>query len=98
MISTGQGIWRYTTGAQPMGRNGERTPFTIDENNHLLFDGSSPAACPQRNPQGEILPGEWSIWWNDAQYNPGYNENCTNVALRAIKADKPVSCKYTESS
>ncbi|CAK3794864.1 Hypothetical predicted protein [Lecanosticta acicola] len=95
----GKGIWGYTTGAQAAGRNSERTPWTINAQSQLLFDGASPAACPQKTPAGVVLPGEWSVWWDKASDNPGNNYgDCIDITLKAVKVDKPVGCHYTEAS
>ncbi|EJT69764.1 hypothetical protein GGTG_12647 [Gaeumannomyces tritici R3-111a-1] len=42
----GQGQVGYTTGAQPMPRNGERATFKLDEFNNLSFHNVTFCACP----------------------------------------------------
>ncbi|KAJ4318255.1 hypothetical protein N0V94_004537 [Neodidymelliopsis sp. IMI 364377] len=91
----GQGVFQYTTGAQGAGRNSERTGFTLDEDNHLVFRDQTNQnigfqACPN------ALPGGYSIWL-DITTNPGGNENCVGFAARAVKQEKPVSCMYTST-
>jgi hypothetical protein len=87
----GQGVTGYTSGAQKAPRNGEYVPFSIDGQGNIVFDGTSPQACP-------INGGAdgWSIWFSDAK-KPGYNEGCIGVALMAVKAETPVRCVYTSS-
>ncbi|KAF2193961.1 hypothetical protein K469DRAFT_188231 [Zopfia rhizophila CBS 207.26] len=85
----GQGKTGYTTGAQPAPRNAERTGFSINSDGHLVFDGQSPQACPTG-----LEGNAYSVWFSSLE-NPGFNQNCTGIALRAIKTDSPVSCLYT---
>ncbi|KAF7192606.1 Cell wall protein phiA [Pseudocercospora fuligena] len=87
----GQGVTGYTTGAQPAPRNAERKGFKVDKDGHLTFDGVSPKACPCKDKNAG-----WSLWFSTAD-KPGFNEGCLGVSLKAIKADKPVSCSYTSS-
>ncbi|KAL8383209.1 hypothetical protein RB595_006795 [Gaeumannomyces hyphopodioides] len=85
----GQGQTGYTTGAQPLPRNGERTPFRLDEYNNLSFDNVTFMACP-----GEA-DGAWSIWVSAGVYEPQGHKNCEGVSLRASPVEQPVSCLYT---
>ncbi|KAL4981666.1 hypothetical protein BDW68DRAFT_172034 [Aspergillus falconensis] len=86
----GQGVIGYTTGDDASGpRNGERTGWTIDENNHLLFDGSSPIACPNS------IDGAYSIWASAGVANPAGNQNCVGIAARVEKTETPVACTYS---
>lgn len=87
----GQGVFQYTTGAQPMSRNGQRNNFTLDANNDLTFNGAGFRACP-------YLANSWSIWVDAGVSNPGGNTNCTGIVVRATKLDDPVSCLYTQLS
>jgi hypothetical protein len=89
----GQGVIQYTTGVQGAGRNSERTGFTLDKDNHLVFRDQTNQdigfqACPN------ALQGGYSIWL-DITTNPAGNENCVGFAARAVKQDKLVSCMYT---
>ena len=88
----GQGIVGYTTGAQPTPRNASRGKFAVDADGHLTFEGISAQACPT----GSEDTG-YSLWFSTLE-KPGYNEGCLPIALRAIKADEPVGCFYSESS
>lgn len=92
----GQGVIRYTTGVQGIGRNQERTGFTIDENNHLVWKDTTGQttglqACPN------AAQGGYSVWLAGVT-NPGGNKDCVGFVGRAIKADKPLKCMYTEGS
>ncbi|KAK4609387.1 Cell wall protein phiA [Fulvia fulva] len=90
----GQGVSGYTTGAKPTPRNAERKGFAISKKGYLEFDGTGTMACP---PGEKNKDAGWSIWFTNAK-KPGFQEGCLEVALRAVKADKPVSCFYTSSS
>ncbi|KAF2849403.1 hypothetical protein T440DRAFT_469495 [Plenodomus tracheiphilus IPT5] len=91
----GQGVVQYTTGVQGIGKNGERGPFAIDEENHLVFRGPGIQgdfgfqACPNAR------PGGYSVWL-DGNTNPAGNSGCLGIAARPIKADKPNKCSYTQ--
>ncbi|KAL4804564.1 hypothetical protein BDV18DRAFT_142228 [Aspergillus unguis] len=85
----GQGNIGYYESEESMPRNGERTGWAIDENNHLQFDGSDLIACP-----GSI-DGAYSIWANAGVANPAYNQNCTSIAARVEKDANPVQCVYS---
>lgn len=86
----GQGVFQYTTGAQPMSKNGQRSNFTLDANNDLTFNGAGFLACP-------YLDDSWSIWVDTGAANPAGNSNCTGIVVRATKLDDTaaVSCQYT---
>ncbi|KAH7085652.1 hypothetical protein BKA63DRAFT_500128 [Paraphoma chrysanthemicola] len=90
----GQGVFKYTTGAQDIGRNQERGPFKIDDDSNLVFvnaNGNTTGfqACPIGN------DGGYSVWLAGA-INPGGNSNCTGFIARAIKEDNSVKCQYTQ--
>ncbi|KAF2757556.1 hypothetical protein EJ05DRAFT_501087 [Pseudovirgaria hyperparasitica] len=87
----GQGKSGYTNEGQSLPRNGEVKGWSISEDGYLVFDGMSPKACPT-----EVIGGSFSLWFSNAD-EPGFNKNCTGVALRAVKADSPVSCIYSSS-
>lgn len=84
----GQGVFQYTTGAQPMGKNGQRSNFTLDAYGDLTFNGKGFLACP-------YLDDSWTIWVDAGVSNPAGNVNCTGIAVRATVIDEPVSCLYT---
>ncbi|KAI1407892.1 cell wall protein PhiA [Hypoxylon sp. FL1857] len=86
----GQGKLGYTTGAQPPPRNGERTSFELDENNDLMFNGAGFLACP------DSIDGAWSVWVSAGVDQPGGNEGCLGVSVRAVEAFAPNGCLYTE--
>lgn len=86
----GQGVFQYTTGAQPMSTNGQRGNFTLDENNDLTFNGAGFLACP-------YLADSWSIWVDTGNANPAGNTDCVGIVARATKLDNAVSCQYTSS-
>lgn len=85
----GQGVFKYTTGAEPIGANGQRGTFALDDSDNLSFNGNSFIACP-------YLDDSYSIWVSSGVPNPGGNSNCTGISVRATKIDAPVSCLYTE--
>ncbi|KAI1800233.1 cell wall protein PhiA [Daldinia bambusicola] len=87
----GQGKLGYTTGAQPTPRNGERTSFTLDENNDLTFNGAGFIACPNS------IDGAWSVWVSAGVNQPGGNEGCLGISVRAVEVSKPNGCLYTEN-
>ncbi|PSR80087.1 cell wall protein PhiA [Coniella lustricola] len=84
----GQGVWRYTTGAEPMVANGQRTAFYLDESNDLYFNNHSFIACPYLN-------GSYSFSVDVGSATPFGNEDCLSVSLRAVKSSTPVGCLYT---
>ncbi|KAL5404935.1 hypothetical protein PMIN06_005000 [Paraphaeosphaeria minitans] len=84
----GQGLIGYTTGVQPLPKNGENKGWEI-VNGELKFKGTGLQACP-----GSI-DGAWSLWLQGLD-KPGWNENCTSVTASAIKTDSPIGCWYTE--
>lgn len=86
----GQGVFQYTTGAQPMSTNGQRSNFTLDANNDLTFNGAGFIACP-------YLADSWSIWVDTGAANPAGNTDCVGIVARATKLDDAVSCQYTSS-
>ncbi|KAH7095301.1 hypothetical protein FB567DRAFT_25972 [Paraphoma chrysanthemicola] len=91
----GQGVFKYTTGAQDIGRNQERGPFTVDDDHNLVFVNANGAttgfqACPIGN------DGGYSVWLDTGVLSPGGNSNCTGFIARAIKEDNPVKCQYTQ--
>ncbi|KAL4925244.1 cell wall protein PhiA [Aspergillus undulatus] len=86
----GQGNIGYTTGDASSGpRNGERTGWAINENNHLQFAGNDFIACPNS------IDGAYSIWAPSGIDNPAGNSNCVGIAARVVKTDSPVSCTYS---
>lgn len=86
----GQGIFGYTTGAQPAPANGQEDSFALDASDNLSFNGNSFIACPYNE--------GYTIWANAGVDNPAGNENCTSIAVLATKVDTPISCTYTSSS
>ncbi|KAL7621756.1 hypothetical protein AAE478_009083 [Parahypoxylon ruwenzoriense] len=86
----GQGKLGYTTGAQPPPRNGERTGFALDENNDLTLGGAGFLACPNS------IEGSWSVWVSAGVSQPGGNEGCLGISVRAVEALEPNSCIYTQ--
>jgi hypothetical protein len=90
----GQGVFQYSSGVQPIGRNQERGPFKIDEQGNLVFAGNGNAeptgfqACP------DALGGGWSVWLAGAT-NPGGNEGCVGFTMKALKENEPQKCLYT---
>ena len=90
----GQGVIQYTTGAQGIGRNQERTGFTLDANSNLVFRDQTGQdtgfqACPN------ALQGGYSVWLSGVT-NPAGNKDCVGFVARALKEEKPVSCSYTQ--
>ncbi|KAM0343422.1 hypothetical protein ACHAPU_008603 [Fusarium lateritium] len=88
----GQGRLGYTTGAQPIPRNGEQKGWAIDKSGNLQFDGVSFIACPSN----EKKPSEpWSVWVSAGVANPAGNKGCLGFNVRAAEVKKPVGCLYT---
>ncbi|KAL3476713.1 hypothetical protein BJX99DRAFT_258262 [Aspergillus californicus] len=86
----GQGNIGYTTGDASSGpRNGERTGWVINEQNHLQFDGSDPIACPNS------IDGAYSIWASAGIANPAGNKDCVGIAARVEKSSDATSCTYS---
>lgn len=85
----GQGIFGFTTGAQPMPKNGQRSNFTLDASDDLTFNGKSFIACPYNN--------AYTIWVNSGVDNPAGNTNCTGISVQATKIENGVSCTYTST-
>ncbi|KAL2840509.1 hypothetical protein BJY01DRAFT_218452 [Aspergillus pseudoustus] len=85
----GQGKIGYTVGDESGPRNGERTGWAIDGNNHLQFGGNDLIACPNS------IDGAYSIWASAGVSNPAGNENCVGIAARVEKQANPTSCTYS---
>lgn len=90
----GQGIIRYTTGVQSIGKSQERGPFKIDDEGNLVFAGSQNGstgfqACPN------ALGGGYSVWLAGAT-NPGGNSDCVGFEMKALKEVQPLKCSYSE--
>ncbi|KAL5334004.1 hypothetical protein BJX70DRAFT_391777 [Aspergillus crustosus] len=85
----GQGKIGYTVGDEQGPRNGERTGWAINEDNHLQFGGSDLIACPNS------IDGAYSIWASAGVANPGGNSDCIGIAARVEKESAPVSCTYS---
>jgi hypothetical protein len=87
----GQGLLRFSTGVQPIGKNQERGPFKIDNNSNLVFAASNGVvgfqACPN------ALGGGYSVWLA-GETNPGGNSDCLGFNARALKEETPVKCLY----
>jgi hypothetical protein len=93
----GQGVLRYTTGVQPIGKNQERGPFKIDGEGNLVFAAGGLSgdigfqACPN-------APGGGFSVWLAGSTNPGGNSDCTPFTMKALKEDEPKKCLYTSAS
>lgn len=85
----GQGIIQYTSGAEPISKNGETKGWALNENNELQFDGTGLQACPN------AIDGAWRLWLQGND-KPGYSENCTGIANVAYKTENPISCLYSQ--
>jgi hypothetical protein len=88
----GQGVLGYTTGVQPIPKNGERKGWKVDKNGNLNFKGAGLIACPNSKKAG----GSWSVWVDAGVANPGGNKNCLGFTARTIKIEHPISCEYTQ--
>ncbi|PKS12415.1 hypothetical protein jhhlp_000621 [Lomentospora prolificans] len=86
----GQGKFGYTTGSQAAPRNSERETFELDEYDDLTFNGAGFLACPSS------IGGAFSVWVSAGVENPGGNEGCLGMSVRAVKNDDPNSCVYTQ--
>ncbi|KAL4863358.1 hypothetical protein BDV12DRAFT_177639 [Aspergillus spectabilis] len=85
----GQGKIGYTVGDESGPRNGERTGWAINTQNHLQFDGSDLIACPNS------IDGAYSIWASAGVANPAGNQDCVGIAARVEKDTTPVPCTYS---
>ncbi|KAE8382495.1 hypothetical protein BDV26DRAFT_253651 [Aspergillus bertholletiae] len=79
----GQGKIGYTVGVEPAPKNAERKGWTIKDG-HLLFDGSSPIACPGSD--------GYSIWASAGVANPGGNSDCVGIAAHVVETKEPKPC------
>ncbi|RMZ71849.1 cell wall [Pyrenophora seminiperda CCB06] len=92
----GQGVIAYTTGVQPLSRNGERQVFAINEQNELVFKDPASGietgfqACPG------AVGGGYNVWLGGANTNPAGQTNCIPFSALAVKDDSPVKCTYTQ--
>lgn len=89
--SSGQGVVKYVTGAEPGPRNGERTGWEIDDAGNLTLDGASFLACP-----GSI-DDAWSIWISAGVEKPAGQEGCLGFSARTVPVEEPISCLYSQS-
>ncbi|KAL2815247.1 hypothetical protein BDW59DRAFT_153917 [Aspergillus cavernicola] len=85
----GQGKIGYTVGDESGPRNGERTGWAIDADNHLQFDGSDLIACPNS------IDGAYSIWASAGVANPAGNSDCVGIAARVEKSTDATRCTYS---
>jgi hypothetical protein len=93
----GQGVLRYTTGVQPIGKNQERGPFKINDDGDLVF--AAPGlngdigfqACPN-------APGGGFSIWLAGETTPGGNSDCTPFTMKALKEEDMKKCLYTSAS
>jgi hypothetical protein len=91
----GQGIIRYTTGAQPMTRYGSRNNFNVTDSGTLVYrytpDGEDIGfqAC------GPAVGAKYTVWL-DSVKNPGGYTNCTKFTARVASDWNPVKCQYTQ--
>lgn len=89
----GQGLIQYTTGVEPLVKNGERQGFTIDDDMNLVFrdqtgqDIGFQACSP-------ALGAKYSVWL-DSVTNPAGYKDCLGFIARAQKSQDPVKCLYT---
>ncbi|KAG7433191.1 Cell wall protein phiA [Fusarium oxysporum f. sp. raphani] len=88
----GQGVLGYTTGVEPIPRNGEQNGWKIDKNGNLTFKGKGFIACPNSKKAG----GSYSVWVDAGVSNPGFNKNCVGFSARTFKIEKPTGCLYTQ--
>ncbi|TEA18255.1 Cell wall protein phiA [Colletotrichum sidae] len=86
----GQGVFGYTTGVQPVVRNGERTGFQLDAFGNLNFDGAGFLACPNS------IDGAWGLRISTGSSQPAGREGCLGVSVRAVQIEQPVGCLYTQ--
>ncbi|RFN51334.1 hypothetical protein FIE12Z_4388 [Fusarium flagelliforme] len=88
----GQGKFGYTTGAQPMPRNGQRNGWEISKDGILTNGGSNFVACPNSK---NLEKASWSVWVYNSIDNPGGNKNCVPFTVKAAPVEKPVACMYS---
>ncbi|KAK4222914.1 hypothetical protein QBC38DRAFT_374189 [Podospora fimiseda] len=92
----GTGVLQYATypkdGSWTPGRNFETKGWEIDENDNLLFKGSSFIACPWDPKAPETT--KWTLYVNAGVSNPAWNEGCLGVTARTVTASEPVRCTY----
>ncbi|KAI8939402.1 hypothetical protein NX059_003184 [Plenodomus lindquistii] len=92
----GQGAIGYTTGVQSIGKNQERGPFGINDSGELVFHGPGIQgdygflACPNTR------DGGYSVRLATGGTNPAGLTGCVGIGARALKAENPVVCSYTE--
>ncbi|KAF5619990.1 cell wall protein [Fusarium sp. NRRL 52700] len=89
----GQGMFGYTTGAQPMPKNAQRKGWKIDKDGILTCDGANFVACPNGD---DLEKTSWSVWVYNSIDNPGGNKNCLPFSVKAVKVEKPVGCLYSQ--
>jgi hypothetical protein len=92
----GQGVVRYTTGVQSIGKNQERGPFKIDADGNLVF-----AAGGLNGDQGfQACPGaadgSYEVWLA-GESTPAGLQGCEGFIMKALKEDEPKKCLYTSA-
>ncbi|KAH6872906.1 hypothetical protein BKA58DRAFT_383001 [Alternaria rosae] len=90
----GQGVIQYTTGAQPMVKNGERTTFAINDDGNLVFRDQTGEDIEFQACQPSI-GGGYSVWLGGVT-KPAGAEECYGFTARAIKEENPTKCLYTQ--
>jgi hypothetical protein len=94
----GQGVLRFTTGVQPIGKNQERGPFKIDDESNLYFSAINAEGGRigfQACPAGE---GEGYAVWLSTVSTPAQIEGCIPFTAKALREEKPNKCLYNEMS
>ncbi|CAA9965140.1 hypothetical protein P3342_011039 [Pyrenophora teres f. teres] len=84
----GQGVLKYTTGAEPLPRNAEREGWTLNEQNQLTFGTNGLQAC------SGAVNGGYKVWLSGTK-NPAGNTDCTPFSAQALKVEEPLTCMYS---
>ncbi|OBS25154.1 hypothetical protein FPOA_05689 [Fusarium poae] len=90
----GQGMLGYATYGDKgfnLPKNAETKGWKVAKNGDLTFGGKGFIACPNSKKAG----GSYSIWADVGNKNPGGNQNCQAITVRATEDKTPVACVYS---
>ncbi|SMQ54195.1 unnamed protein product [Zymoseptoria tritici ST99CH_3D1] len=80
---SGEGVVGYTTGNGATPHHDLRSPFKIDKNGRLTFNGVGAKACPGTG-------NRYLLYFTNRQLEKG----CVDVTLQTFKTPASVSCLY----
>lgn len=93
----GQGILRYTTGAQQPTRYGERKGFALTEEDGLIWTYPGSTFTNGFQACGPASGAKYSVWL-DGVTNPAGYTDCKKFKVRAEPVTDAIKCQYSQPS